>query len=251
MKLRTRILAALAAATLPLAAAASAQAGTASPARAAAKVTVTVPAFTVGVSTKEVKHNITITIAGKSSDADTEVDIVFTKKGACPLNGLAQNNVGYLGNNLWGLALRVNAPALNGDCAGAVPFTITVKDTTATTPGTTVYHGTVAFHRAARFVKVNAGPEPVKKGHTVTTKALIERADWNDGKYHTYAGQKSTLEFRTSAGSYQKVKTVLARAGGRLTGSAKQRVKGCWRYIFAGTSVTSPATSTADCVAVK
>jgi hypothetical protein len=108
----------------------------------------------------------------------------------------------------------------------------------------------VRILRAARFADLNASPEPVGKGATVTIHASLQRASWADHKYHAYHGQTATLQFRTLTGSYAPVKAVTG-ADGDFHATAKQTVSGCWRYVFAGTSTTGPATATGDCVTVK
>jgi hypothetical protein len=251
MKLSTRVLAVLAVASLSLAAAGSAQGTVHSPAKAGDTVTVTHGSYTIGIS-KEVRHDFNIRVAGKTAEGKTTVTVAFKKySGNCLKDLDSAFKFEYLGGDLWGETLGFEPAELLNSCAGKAPYTVVVTDKDGASTVTTTVQGSITLRRASKFVKLNAGPEPVKKGHTVTTKAVIERANWDDLKYHTYAGQKSELQFRTSTGSYKNVKSVLAKTGGKLTGSAKQSVKGCWRYTFAGTGVTAPITAGGDCVAVK
>jgi hypothetical protein len=159
----------------------------------------------------------------------------------------------FVGDGTWKITAWVYPVGLVNECAGTAILTVAVMgtDDTRTTDVSATLTVTVQLKRASRFSALNASPEPVKKGGTVTTKATIQRANWDDHKYHAYAGQPSELQFRTTTGNYANVKAVTAKTGGKLTGSAKQNVKGCWRYTFAGTSITAPVTAAGDCVAIK
>lgn len=107
------------------------------------------------------------------------------------------------------------------------------------------------FQRAARQ-SVNAGPEPVKKGKTLTVTGKLERASWDDFKYHGYTAQPVKLQFcKKGSKTYTTVKTVRTNSTGNLKTTVKASVDGYWRYSFAGTSTTPAATSTADFVDVK
>lgn len=106
---------------------------------------------------------------------------------------------------------------------------------------------TPAPKRKARFVAVNAGPEPVRRGGTVTVTGTLERLDPADGKYHVYTGRTAQLQFRTMSGSYATVKSVTG-AEGRFTARATQQKAGCWRWSLEGSSTTTSATAAGDCV---
>lgn len=99
----------------------------------------------------------------------------------------------------------------------------------------------------------NAVPEPVAKGQTLTITGKLSRADWETlGGYHGYVGQKVQLQFRKKGTStYTTVKTVTTSSTGTLKTTAKASVDGYWRYTYAGSSTTAPATSADDYVDVR
>ncbi|MFG2125085.1 hypothetical protein [Streptomyces sp. NPDC048710] len=102
-------------------------------------------------------------------------------------------------------------------------------------------------------VTVNASPEPVTKGKTLTVTGKLSRADWETlGGYHGYAGQKVLLQFRKKGTSaYTTVKTVTTDGSGNLKTTVKASVDGDWRYRFAGTSTTASAAAGGDFVDVR
>ncbi|MFJ3665203.1 hypothetical protein ACIPSE_01985 [Streptomyces sp. NPDC090106] len=111
--------------------------------------------------------------------------------------------------------------------------------------------GTAQIRRAAK-VTVNASPEPVKKGKTITVSGKLSRADWEAGKYSGYVSQKVTLQFRAKGTSaYSNVKGVTSSAGGALKTTVKATKDGYYRYVFAGTSTTGAATAAGDFIDVK
>ncbi|MXG24332.1 calcium-binding protein [Streptomyces sp. YIM 132580] len=99
---------------------------------------------------------------------------------------------------------------------------------------------------------VNASPEPVKKGKTITVTGKLTRANWETKKYAGYAAQPVKLQFKKKgAKSYTTVKTVKTSSTGTLKTTVKASVDGHWRYSFAGTSTTPAVTSGADFLDVK
>ncbi|MFI2425903.1 hypothetical protein ACH5A7_17665 [Streptomyces sp. NPDC018955] len=100
---------------------------------------------------------------------------------------------------------------------------------------------------------VNAAPEPVAKGKTLTVTGKLARADWETrGGYHGYTGQKVKLQFRKKGTStYTTVKTITTDSSGALKTTVKASTDGYWRYTFAGTSTTAPATASGDYVDVR
>ncbi|MFI9494146.1 MULTISPECIES: DUF5707 domain-containing protein [Streptomyces] len=105
-----------------------------------------------------------------------------------------------------------------------------------------------------RFSKLtaNAGPEPVKKGKTLTITGKLTRANWETGTYKGYTKQPVKLQFRKKGSStYTTVKTVKSNSTGALKTTVKASVDGYWRYSFAGTSTTPAVTAAGDFVDVK
>ncbi|WP_406265927.1 calcium-binding protein [Actinacidiphila glaucinigra] len=110
---------------------------------------------------------------------------------------------------------------------------------------------TTKVKRNAR-VTVNASPEPVKKGKTITVTGKLTRANWATSKYAGYTSQSVQLQFRKKGTStYKTVKTVKSSSTGALKTTVKASTDGYWRYNFVGTSTTGKAVSTADFVDVK
>ncbi|WP_329614664.1 hypothetical protein OG244_17210 [Streptomyces brevispora] len=111
--------------------------------------------------------------------------------------------------------------------------------------------GGSSLQRASKQT-VNASPEPVKKGKTLTVTGWLSRANFDDLKYHGYTVQPVKLQFRKKGSStYTTVKTVKTNNKGDLKTTVKATVDGYWRYSFAGTSTTPAATATGDYVDVK
>ncbi|MFK0116680.1 hypothetical protein [Streptomyces sp. NPDC090994] len=111
--------------------------------------------------------------------------------------------------------------------------------------------GTVPVKRAAK-VTVNASPEPVAKGKTLTVTGRATRADWVRHTYTGYAGKLAKLQFRKAGTStYATVKTVRANSAGDLRTTVKASTDGYWRWTFGETSTTGGATAAGDYVDVK
>ncbi|MFG3021854.1 hypothetical protein ACGFZQ_25445 [Streptomyces sp. NPDC048254] len=111
--------------------------------------------------------------------------------------------------------------------------------------------GTGKIKKASKLT-VNATPEPVKKGKTVTVTGKLTRANWDNGTYGGYAGQKVVLQFRKKASStYTNVKAITAGTGGALKTTTKATVDGYFRFSFATNATTGASTATGDYVDVK
>ncbi|MFE3828872.1 hypothetical protein [Streptomyces sp. NPDC059092] len=113
------------------------------------------------------------------------------------------------------------------------------------------YYSTVPVKRAAQLA-VDASPEPVQKGKTLTVTGKLTRADWNTNKYAGYGSQSVRLEFRKKDSStYSLVKTVKTNGSGSLKTTVKAASDGYWRWKFTGTSTTAGTTATGDYVDVR
>lgn len=111
--------------------------------------------------------------------------------------------------------------------------------------------GSVRVQRWAK-ASVNASPEPVTKGKTITVTGSLTRADWVKHTYTGYAGQSVKLQFRKAGSSaYTTVKTVNSSSTGALKTTATASADGYWRYTFGGTSTTGTATAAGDFVDVR
>ncbi|WP_327369103.1 DUF5707 domain-containing protein [Streptomyces sp. NBC_01217] len=115
----------------------------------------------------------------------------------------------------------------------------------------TDFYSTARVQRLSKLT-VNASPEPVKKGATITATGKLTRANWETFKYQGYTGQSVKLQFRKSGSStYTTIKTIKTNSTGNLKTTVKASVDGYWRYSFAGTSTTPAVTTAGDFVDVK
>ncbi|MEV3932958.1 MULTISPECIES: DUF5707 domain-containing protein [unclassified Streptomyces] len=113
------------------------------------------------------------------------------------------------------------------------------------------YQATARVQRLSKLT-VNAAPEPVKKGATITATGKLSRANWENGTYMGYTVQPVKLQFRKKASStYTTVKTINTNSTGSLKTTVKAVEDGYWRYSFAGTSTTPAVTTAGDFVDVK
>ncbi|MER7481693.1 hypothetical protein ABTX60_29370 [Streptomyces sp. NPDC126510] len=111
--------------------------------------------------------------------------------------------------------------------------------------------GTTKVQRYSKLT-VNAGPEPVYKGKTITSTGKLSRANWEDNAYHGYTNQPVKLQFRKAGTStYTTVKTVYSDKYGNLKATATAAYDGYWRFSFAGTTTTPAVNATGDYVDVK
>ncbi|CAM5537971.1 hypothetical protein [Streptomyces fumanus] len=111
--------------------------------------------------------------------------------------------------------------------------------------------GSVPVKRAAKLT-VNASPEPVTKGKTLTVTGKATRADWVRHKYTGYADKLAKLQFRKAGTSaYTTVKTVRANSAGDLKTTVKAATDGYWRWTFGESSTTGGATAAGDYVDVR
>jgi hypothetical protein len=99
---------------------------------------------------------------------------------------------------------------------------------------------------------VNAGPEPVTKGRTLTVTGKLTRANWEDNQYHGYSGQPVKLQFRKAGTTtYTTVKTVYTDSYGNLKATTTANYDGYWRFSFAGTTTTPAVSAAGDYVDVR
>ncbi|MFJ4851221.1 hypothetical protein [Streptomyces sp. NPDC088733] len=111
--------------------------------------------------------------------------------------------------------------------------------------------GSVQVKRQAKAT-VNAAPEPVKKGGTITVTGSLVRADWVKHSTTGYVAQPVRLQFlKKGATAYTTVKTVKTGTKGALKTTVKASVDGSWRWYFGGTPTTGATASAADYVDVR
>lgn len=111
--------------------------------------------------------------------------------------------------------------------------------------------GSALFKRYGK-VTVNASPEPVKKGRTITVSGKLSRANWESGSYTGYEGRPVKLQFRKKGSTtYTTLKTITSGSHGALKTTTKAVRDGYFRFVFAGTTTTGPATAAGDFVDVR
>jgi hypothetical protein len=111
--------------------------------------------------------------------------------------------------------------------------------------------GTTLMQRFSKLT-VNASPEPVKKGKTITVTGKLSRANWDRGTYNGYVEQPVNLQFRKkNSNTYTTVQTIKTNATGDLKTTVKATEDGYFRYTFAGTTTTPAANATGDFVDVQ
>ncbi|MFS4095186.1 hypothetical protein [Streptomyces sp. AF1A] len=111
--------------------------------------------------------------------------------------------------------------------------------------------GTTLVQRYSKLT-VNASPEPVTKGKTITVTGKLSRANWEDNHYHGYTSQSVKLQFRKkSSSTYTTLKTIKSNSTGNLKTTTTATVDGYYRYSFAGTTTTPAVSAAGDFVDVK
>ncbi|WP_405792192.1 calcium-binding protein [Streptomyces sp. NBC_01506] len=127
----------------------------------------------------------------------------------------------------------------------------TLVDTNDGVSFLTKHAGDFRIKRAAK-ITVNAAPEPVTKGGTLTVTGKLTRANWDTYRYAGYTGQTVTLQFRPkNSTAYTTVKTLKTDGTGNLRTTVKAAADGYWRWTFAGTTTTAPKTAAGDYVDVR
>jgi hypothetical protein len=112
-------------------------------------------------------------------------------------------------------------------------------------------YSTAKVKRAARLT-VNATPEPVKKGKTITVTGKLTRANWETISYKGYSTQPVVLQFRKKGSDvYTNVKGVKTSTTGTLKTTTTATVDGYYRFVYAGSATTGPIKATGDFVDVK
>nr|WSW68638.1 hypothetical protein OG461_21900 [Streptomyces sp. NBC_00995] len=105
--------------------------------------------------------------------------------------------------------------------------------------------------RATRLT-VDASPEPVAMGRTITVSGRLTRANWDTHTYQGYAGRSVRLQFKASgASSYRTVGTAVSSATGSLRTTVKATGPGTWRWTYSGNATSGASTSGGDHVATQ
>ncbi|MGV9450130.1 DUF5707 domain-containing protein [Streptomyces sp. NPDC003635] len=114
------------------------------------------------------------------------------------------------------------------------------------------FHTTHKVKRSAKLT-VNASPEPVAKGKTITVSGKLTRANWETLGYSGIpSGQSVVLQFRKKdSTTYTNVKGIKTTTGGYLKTTTTASTDGYYRFVYAGITSTAPATATGDFVDVQ
>ncbi|MEV5985924.1 DUF5707 domain-containing protein [Streptomyces sp. NPDC052051] len=108
------------------------------------------------------------------------------------------------------------------------------------------------YVQRASQLTVNASPEPVKKGKTITVTGKLSRANWESEKYAGYSAQPVKLQFRKKgSNTYTTIKTIKTNSTGNLKTTVKASTSGYYRYSFAGTTTTPAVNAAGDYIQVK
>jgi hypothetical protein len=111
--------------------------------------------------------------------------------------------------------------------------------------------GSTKLQRYSKLT-VNASPEPVKKGKTITVTGKLTRANWETHKYAGYANQSVKLQYRKKGSdTYTTLKTIKGDSTGYLKTTTTASADGYYRYSFAGTSTTPAVSAAGDFVDVQ
>lgn len=111
--------------------------------------------------------------------------------------------------------------------------------------------GSTQLKRGAKAT-VNASPEPVVKGRTLTVTGRLTRADWAKHTYVGYGGKAAKLQFRKAGTStYSTVRIVNADSTGALRTTVTANADGYWRWTFGETATTGGASAAGDYVDVR
>ncbi|MFF6915492.1 hypothetical protein [Streptomyces sp. NPDC012466] len=148
----------------------------------------------------------------------------------------------------------INIRPADGDLFNSDAGTWGAGALAVTSDGAEKMQGGLGATKVQRYSKltVNAGPEPVYKGKTITSTGKLSRANWEDNAYHGYTNQPVKLQFRKAGTStYTTVKTVYSDGYGNLKATATAQYDGYWRFSFAGTTTTPAVNATGDYVDVK
>ncbi|MFJ9022323.1 calcium-binding protein [Streptomyces sp. NPDC102259] len=111
--------------------------------------------------------------------------------------------------------------------------------------------GSFHFQRVSKLT-VNATPEPVKKGKTITVTGSLTRANWETLKFGGYGAQSVQLQYKKKGSTkWSTLKTVRTTSTGGLKTTVKATADGNYRYAFVGNTTTAAVTAASDFVDVK
>jgi hypothetical protein len=201
----------------------------------------------VGLTTKGAVFDITV----KASD---NIDIARVMVGVIDNAGTMKQPVGFA-------AELVNGMSWDGTYKARVTMPVTVapgqwnvsafaednKGNRST--GVSQIRDTFVLKYATKIAKLNAAPEPVTKGQTLTVKGILRQALTSG--WAPYAGKVVKVQFRKAGTtSWTKVGTAVSGSNGAFAFVTKATAAGDWRAIYKGDTTKTRAVSGIDAVAL-
>ncbi|WP_406060912.1 calcium-binding protein [Streptomyces sp. NBC_01077] len=106
--------------------------------------------------------------------------------------------------------------------------------------------------RRATALSGDAGPEPVRKGVTLTVTGRLTAANWNSNSWTGLSGKAVELQYcKASCSAYTTVKTVTSNSTGNLRTTVKAAADGYWRWRYVAPHWAASSLSAADYVDVR
>ncbi|MEU8229445.1 hypothetical protein AB0C12_07540 [Actinoplanes sp. NPDC048967] len=111
--------------------------------------------------------------------------------------------------------------------------------------------GTVGVKRVSKLV-IDATPEPVTKGRTITVTGTLTRAGWESWTYQGYGSRTVTLQYsKKGTTTWTAVKTVKTDTSGKLKTTVKATADGSFRWTYPGDAASTATTGGSDYVDVR
>lgn len=115
-----------------------------------------------------------------------------------------------------------------------------------------VFTDAFVVKRRTSFTAINAGPEPVRKGKTLTVTGTLKVADWDANRYVALRGSTVDVQFKKKgSSSYKTVRTVKTSSTGGVRATFRATYDGTFRLSYGGSAARGPATSGGDSVDVR
>lgn len=241
----TTVLAAVAAAVVLPAGAASAKGDTQAP----KIVSVSAPSI-VGLTSKGAVFDINVR-------ATDNIDISRVVVGLLDSAGRYEKPIGFSAQLVKGMSwegtyrARITMPANpNSVPMGAWKVSAFAEDNKGNrSSGVTAVRDTFVLKYATRIAGLNANPEPIKRGRTLTVSGRLQQAVV--GGWMAYANRSVSVQFRKKgATTWTTVGSAVSGVNGAFSLRTKAKAAGQWRAIYRGDAAKATATSAVDKVAL-